>query len=104
MLERLPIETVLGDGKKLLLRPFASTDTEALFEFFQRLPTEVKRFAWDELRDHNLVEAWGRNIDYSKVLPILALHDQKIVADATLHRREGGPLRLVGRTSNPNYS
>ena len=106
MLETLPVEAVLRDGKTALLRPFAAADTEALFEFFQRLPIDVKRFAWDDLRDHSLVEAWGRNIDYAKVLPILAVHDQKIVADATLHRRRGGPLRLVGRIKwlmDPEY-
>src|SRR6185503_5941968 len=40
---------------------------------------------------------WAREIDYAKTLPILALDGQRIVADATLHRRKGGPLRLVGR-------
>ena len=28
---------------------------------------------------------------------MLAMHGKRIVADATLHRRRGGPLRLVGR-------
>ena len=37
------------------------------------------------------------NIDYAKVFPLLAWSSNKIVADATLHRRKGGPLRLVGR-------
>ncbi len=106
MLRRFPQEAVLRDGKKALLRPFAEGDTEALFEFFQRLPIEVKRFAWDDLRSRNLVNDWGRNIDYSKTLPLLAIDDQKVVADATLHRRSGGPLRLVGRIKwlmDPDY-
>lgn len=97
MLQRFPQEAVLRDGRKALLRPFAAGDTEALFEFFQGLPIDVKRFAWDDLRDRHLIESWGRNIDYSKTLPLLAVDDQKIVADATLHQRRGGPLRLVGR-------
>jgi GNAT superfamily N-acetyltransferase len=31
------------------------------------------------------------------VFPLLAVDGGRIVADATLHRREHGPLRLVGR-------
>jgi len=92
-----PKRASLRDGRRIVLRPFTDSDTEALFEFFQRLPPEVRRFAWDRIDDRALVESWGRNIDYDKVFPLLALDGSTIVADATLHRRQMGPLRLVGR-------
>jgi GNAT superfamily N-acetyltransferase len=97
MPDRFPQHSVLRDGQRVLIRPFVQDDTEALYEFFQSLPAKVRRLAWDPIEDRSLVEAWGRNIDYDRVLPLLALHDGRIVADATLHRRRGGPLRLVGR-------
>ena len=97
MLHRYPQEAVLRDGRRVLLRPFGSGDTGALYEFFQGLPEATRRFAWDRIDDRALVESWGRNIDYGKVFPLLAWAGRRIVADATLHRREGGPLRLVGR-------
>ena len=97
MPHRYPQQVALRDGRKVLLRPFAASDTDALFEFFQRLPVEYRRFAWDPVESRALIESWGQNIDYSKVLPLLALDGTRIIADATLHRREGGPLRLVGR-------
>ncbi len=106
MPHRFPQEAVLRDGRRVLLRPFTESDTAALHEFFQRLPPEFRRFAWENVEDRGLVESWGQNVDYAKVLPILALHDQKVVADATLHRRKGGPLRLVGRVNwliDPDY-
>src|ERR1051325_2844918 len=96
MPHRYPQETVLRDGRKVLLRPFAERDTEELYAFFQRLPLDYRRFAWDPIDSHALIESWGRNIDYAKVFPLLALDGHRIVADATLHRREGGPLRGVG--------
>jgi GNAT superfamily N-acetyltransferase len=80
-----------------LLRPFTENDTQALWDFFRRLPEDVRRFAWDRIDDRSVVETWGREIDYGKVFPLLALDGTKIVADATLHRRDSGPLRLVGR-------
>jgi RimJ/RimL family protein N-acetyltransferase len=36
------------------------------------------------------------NIDYEKVLPILAFDGDKVVADATLHRNPHGWMRHVG--------
>jgi GNAT superfamily N-acetyltransferase len=94
---RYPQEAVLRDGRRVLVRPFTESDTDALYEFFLHLPAEVRRFAWDRIDNRTLVESWGRELEYSKVLPLLALDRGKIVADATLHRREGSPLRLVGR-------
>ncbi len=97
MPHRYPHQVALRDGRPVLLRPFEQRDTQALWEFFLRLPEDVRRFAWDNLGDRNLVETWGHNIDYGRVFPLLAFDGDRIVADATLHRRSQGPLRLVGR-------
>jgi GNAT superfamily N-acetyltransferase len=94
---RYPQECVLRDGRRVLLRPFAAKDVDALYDFFHRMPGEYRRFAWDNLDNHALIEEWGRNVDYGKVFPLVAVDGNRIVADATLHLREGGPLRLVGR-------
>src|SRR5436305_605243 len=94
---RYPQEAVLRDGRRLLIRPSTGHDVDPLYEFFLRLPQDVRRFAWDRIDSRSLVESWGRELDYAKVLPLLAWDGHKVVADATLHRREGSPLRLVGR-------
>ena len=106
MPSRFPKEAVLRDGRRVLIRPFTARDPRALFEFFRRLPAEVRQFAWDNIDDPGLVESWGRQIDYAKTLPLLAVNGQRIVADATLHRRDRGPLRRVGRVNwllDPEY-
>ncbi|HVF60072.1 MAG TPA: GNAT family protein [Thermoanaerobaculia bacterium] len=97
MPHRFPQEAFLRDGRRLLIRPFGANDVDALYDLFQRLPLEVRRFAWDKLDHRALVEEWGRELDYARVFPLLALDGAKVVADATLHRRDGSPLRLVGR-------
>lgn len=97
MPHQFPQEAVLRDGRRVLIRPFSENDTDALWEFFQRLPEEVRRFAWERINDRKLIDSWGQNLDYGKAFPLLALDGQKIVADATLHRREHGPLRRSGR-------
>jgi hypothetical protein len=97
MPHRFPQEAVLRDGRRVLLRPFTRKDVPALHDFFQRIPDEARRFAWDRVDDRPVIERWGRELDYEKVFPLLAFDGSKIVADATLHRRDRGPLRLVGR-------
>jgi len=96
MPHRYPQEAVLRDGRRVRIRPFTANDVDALYEFFRRLPSDYKRFAWDNVDNRGLIESWGRNIDYGKVFPLLALDGHAIIADATLHRL-GGPLRLAGR-------
>ena len=106
MQHRFPQQVHLRDGQRVLIRPFAAGDVDALHQFFLSLPTETRRFAWDAVEDKALIEGWGRHLDYSKVLPLLTIADGRIVADATLHRRHGGPLRLVGRIKwlmSPEY-
>lgn len=106
MPNRYPQEAALGDGRRVLLRPFTRRDNVELFAFFQRLPEDARRFAWDRLDDPSVVDRWARNIDYAKAFPLLAVDGTRIVADATLHHRDGGPLRLVGRIKwliDPEY-
>ncbi len=106
MPKRFPQEAVLRDGRRVLIRPFGEQDTDALWAFFQTLPPNIRRFAWHNVEDRALIESWGRNVDYSAVLPLLAIDEKRVVADATLKRREGGPLRMVGRLSwllDPEY-
>lgn len=97
MPHRYPQEAVLRDERRVLLRPFAQKDVDALYDFFHRMPGEYRRFAWDNVDNRSLIETWGREVDYAKVFPLLALDGHRVVADATLHMRKGGPLRLVGR-------
>ncbi|GMV14080.1 MAG: GNAT family N-acetyltransferase [Polyangiaceae bacterium] len=106
MPERFPMEAALRDGSRVLLRPLQREDTSSLYEFFQHIPYESRRFAWDDVGDRDLIQSWGENIDYDKVFPLLALDGKRIAAEATLHRRKGGPLRLVGRVKwmvDPEY-
>lgn len=106
MSHRFPQEAVLRDGRRVLIRPFTQNDTEALWDFFQRLPQEARRFAWERINDRKVIETWGQNLDYGRVFPLLAVDGQKIVADATLHRRDHGPLRRSGRIKwllDPEY-
>lgn len=106
MPHRYPQEAALRDGRRVLIRPFTENDVEGLVQFFKRIPPETRRFAWADISKRSTIEKWASNLDYAKALPLLALDGTRIVADATLHRRDGGPLRLAGRIKwmlDPDY-
>ena len=106
MATHFPSEIGLNNGTRVLLRRLTELDGNALYDFFQRLPLGLRRLAWDDLDDRDLVESWASKVDYESTLPIVALDGAKIIAEATLHYRKRGPLRLVGRVRwfiDPEY-
>jgi len=83
-------EATLKDGTKVLLRPMVAGDQDALYEFFKGVPREDSRYLRDDVGSKLLVEKWAKNLDYTKTLPILAVKNGAIVADATINRRRSG--------------
>jgi L-amino acid N-acyltransferase YncA len=83
-------EAILKDGTKILLRPMVPTDKDALYEFFKAVPEEEARYLRDDVKSRLLIESWAKNLDYDRTLPILAIKDNLIIADATINRRQSG--------------
>ena len=80
----------LKDGTKILFRPMVSEDQDALYEFFKGVNKEVARYLRDDVGSRLVVEKWAKNLDYDKTLPILAIKNGDIIADATINRRQFG--------------
>ena len=83
-------EVSLKDGTKILLRPMAATDKDALYEFFKAVSEEEARYLRDDVKSRLLIESWAKNLDYNRTLPILALKGDLIIGDATINRRQFG--------------
>jgi ribosomal protein S18 acetylase RimI-like enzyme len=96
MLHTYPKQVSLKDWTRVTLWPLQPQDEERLYEFFCRIPEEDRKLLKEDVVNRAVVANWCRQIDYSRVLPILAEADDKIVADATLHRRKAGWLQHVG--------
>jgi GNAT superfamily N-acetyltransferase len=80
----------LKDGSSITLRPMVAEDKDALYDFFKAVSPDDARFLRDDVSSALLVEKWANNLDYGKTLPILAIKDGKIIADATINRRRSG--------------
>jgi RimJ/RimL family protein N-acetyltransferase len=91
-----PKQITLRDRSVVTLRPMVREDKDELLAFFRRLPPEDRQFLKDDVTRAEIIETWARELNYDRVLPILAEFDGRIVGDATLHRQAYGWMRHVG--------
>jgi L-amino acid N-acyltransferase YncA len=85
----------LRDSANVLLRLMTAEDEKGLIEMFAPVSEEDLCYLRDNVRDPAVIEGWCRKMDYSKVLPLLALIKDRVVGQATLHFRKG-PRRHIG--------
>lgn len=85
----------LKDGAYVLLRPLISEDQLRLMEFYSAVNDEDLRYFRHYIKDLTVIEDWCKQLDYSKVLPVLALVKDRVVGSASLHFGEG-PKRHIG--------
>lgn len=86
----------LKGNREVVIRPLAKDDFERLCRFFQALPTEDRLFLADEVTNPDLIRKWTDELDFEKVIPLVALDGDNIVADGTLHIAPGGWMQHVG--------
>ena len=75
----------LRDGTTVLIRPLAKQDGPALFDFFTALPEDDRLFLKEDVTKREVIDRWIEELDFDKILPIIAEKDSAIVGDATLH-------------------
>ena len=86
-LKEFPKQVTLRDQTVVTLRPMVREDQEGLLAFFRRLAPEDRQFLKDDVTRPEIIQAWTRDLNYDRVLPILAEWEGRIVGDATLHRQ-----------------
>jgi GNAT superfamily N-acetyltransferase len=96
VLDSFPKTLTLEDGLTVCVRPLQASDEQALRAFFQTIPDEERYWLREDVSDASVIRRWVADLDYSRVLPLLAFHDEAIVADGTLHRRGHGARRYLG--------
>jgi RimJ/RimL family protein N-acetyltransferase len=79
----------LKDGARVLLRPLAKEDRQALLDLFLPITPEEKRYFRHNVSDPKIVERWIDELDYDKVFPLIAVVGNRIVGNTTLHFNDG---------------
>ncbi|MEA3240330.1 MAG: GNAT family N-acetyltransferase [Pseudomonadota bacterium] len=88
-----------SNRRRILIRPMLADDREAVTDMFMSASGDDLRFLYEDVKNPELIVSWFENLDYDKVMPLLALHNDKLVGDATLHLQRGasrhvGELRI----------
>ena len=94
------------DGIVIEIRPLQPSDEKALLGFFKNLPQPEVMFFKRRVTDPDVIKSWCENIELDSRLPLLALHEGKIIAVASLLQNKGGWKRHIGRISQsilPKY-
>jgi RimJ/RimL family protein N-acetyltransferase len=75
----------LPNGKRLLLRPLNKNDKEGFMGLFSRASKQDLEYFRSDAGDPEVVESWVSNLDLKRVFPLVAIVDDMIVGEATLH-------------------
>lgn len=77
------------DGKRILLRPLTREDKNALLALFEPIGPEDWKLMRNDVRNREVVASWAENVDYRRIFPLVAVINDRIVGDASLHFRSG---------------
>ncbi len=101
-----PRTDALKDGRRITLRALKAEDADQLQAFFAALPEEDRIFLRHDVCDPDLVRQWTEKVDYTTIVPLVALDGDTIVGDGTLHipvhgwRHHVAHIRLVTARSH----
>ena len=94
--EAYPKTIKLKDGTEVVLRPLARDDFDDLHLFFRDLPDGDRLFLRHDVSDPQMIRKWTEELDYDRVIPLVALDDDRIVATGSLHIMAHGWMEHVG--------
>ena len=79
----------LPDGVRVLLRPLASKDRDALVALFASLNAEETQYFRSKVSSREVVASWAEEPDYTRVFPLVAVVGDRLVGNSTLHLGSG---------------
>ena len=91
-----PKTVQLKDGRSLVLRPLARDDFDQLHTFFTSLSEEDRLFLRHDVRDPEVVRKWTEDLDFERIVPLIALDDGNLVGSGSLHLLPHGWMSHVG--------
>lgn len=80
-----PIELVLKDDTKVIIRPFLDEDVKSVRKFFSKIPPEDLLIYKDDVTKWESLENWFLSPNYEKVVELLSLRRNEVIAKGTLH-------------------
>lgn len=80
-----PKEIILKDKSKVVIRPVSERDGKFIRKFFSEIPRADLLIYKDDVSKMESLENWFTSPNYKKVLELVTLSKDEIIAKATLH-------------------
>jgi len=106
LVKNYPKQVKLDDGTAVTVRPLLKDDEQAFLAYFQSLAPEERVELKEEVTDPKVIENWMENLDYDLMLPLVALHEGRIVGAASLRFSLSAWTRHQGQvnlSTDPRY-
>jgi L-amino acid N-acyltransferase YncA len=84
-----PKEISFRDGSTATVRPLEPGDADGLLDFFLSIPEEDRFFLKDDVASPAQIREWTQHLNFDRALPLVALDNDRIVAEAVLLRSRG---------------
>jgi len=94
---RYPKECILKDCEEAVIRPLKSDDESQLSSFYQKIPESDRWCMRYDTTNPAVIRKWITNMEASRVFSIIALCNGEIVGHGSLHMRDFGVAKHVGR-------
>jgi len=94
---RYPKECILKDCEEAVIRPLKSDDESQLSSFYQKIPESDRWCMRYDTTNPAVIRKWITNMVASRVFSIIALCNGEIVGHGSLHMRDFGVAKHVGR-------
>ena len=95
-LRRFPCTAALYDGEEVTIRPLQPGDKAELLGFFLRVPEDDRFYLNSDVAAPEVIGEFTDRIDLEQTIPLVATVEDRILADATLHRSRRAARRHVG--------
>ena len=79
----------LRDSTRVLIRVLNPDDRERLRRMFATVSAEDAEIMRDDVKDPAAIQKWIDELDYNRIIPLVAVVNDEIVGDTTLHLGEG---------------
>lgn len=79
----------LHDGSRVLLRALNAGDRDRLQAMFASVSEDDAEAMRDNVKDPTAIQKWIDELNYRRVIPLVAVVNDEIVGDATLHLGQG---------------
>ena len=95
-LKGYPKHLLLRDSTPITIRLMEPGDKIRLLKFFEGVSEEDRHYLKENVTAPEVIQSWTSGINLQRVIPIVALEGDAIVADGTLHRSRAPARQHVG--------